>query len=295
MLASIIGNYLVTNGSITTEQQTMLMDELKMVRVKLGLIAVAEGMMTKEQADKVNHIQAIKDMRFGDIAVSEGFLTDAQVQTLLKLQGNPYLSLAQALENLNIMNIDKLNECLKAYANDYGISTSGIEDLKSDDIERILPLFIPADAAEYNEIACIALKTIMRCVDSDVYPSTATLADKLDVNKIALQEIDGTMPVTLGLAGADNDLLSIASIFGKEDFECVDMDALDACAELCNCINGLYASALSQKGVTMELLAPEFSDDTNGITGDEMFILPITVCGQTSNLVISIGSKITIA
>lgn len=292
MLASIISNYLVSNGSITSDQQIQLMDELGKVRVKMGLIAVAEGMMTKEQADQVNNLQAIQDKRFGDIAVEKGFLTEGQVQTLLKLQGNPFLSFVQALENLKLMDLDNLNEHLANYAKENHFSSSAIEDLKSDDVDRVLPLFIPADAAEYMDYACVALKTIMRCVDSQVYPSMATLTTNLTVNKAALQEVDGTMPITLGFAGCDDDLLSIASIFGKEDFESVDMDALDACAELSNCINGLYASALSQKGISMELLAPEFSDDINALSSDEMLVIPITVAGSTSFLVLGIDNKI---
>ena len=67
------------------------------VRVKMGLIAVAEGMMTSEQAEEVNRLQATMDKRFGDIAVEKGYLTDEQIGNLLKKQGNAYMSFAQVL------------------------------------------------------------------------------------------------------------------------------------------------------------------------------------------------------
>ena len=53
MVANIVGNYLIENQLLTTEQLRDLVREQRKVRVKLGLIAVAEGLMTQEEADKV--------------------------------------------------------------------------------------------------------------------------------------------------------------------------------------------------------------------------------------------------
>ena len=57
MVSSIVGNYLVSKGVISIEQFKDLLAEQRKVRVKLGLIAVAEGLMTQEEADKVNKLQ----------------------------------------------------------------------------------------------------------------------------------------------------------------------------------------------------------------------------------------------
>ena len=65
MVSSIVGNYLLEKNLITAEQLKDLMKEQQKVRVKLGLIAVAEGLMTQEEADKVNRLQAVMDKRFG--------------------------------------------------------------------------------------------------------------------------------------------------------------------------------------------------------------------------------------
>ena len=72
MVANIVGNYLIENQLLTTEQLRDLVREQRKVRVKLGLIAVAEGLMTQEEADKVNRLQTVMDKRFGDIAVETG-------------------------------------------------------------------------------------------------------------------------------------------------------------------------------------------------------------------------------
>lgn len=71
MFDQIFGNYLVHAGRISKEQLTEVIEYEKTVRVKLGLIAVAEKLMTKAQSDEVNKLQAIMDKRFGDIAVEK--------------------------------------------------------------------------------------------------------------------------------------------------------------------------------------------------------------------------------
>ena len=100
-----MGDYLIKKGLITKEQFKDLLNEQQKVRVKLGLIAVAEGLMTQEEADKVNQLQTVMDKRFGDIAVEKGYLTEGQVNSLLKKQGNAYLAFAQALENQQLMTV----------------------------------------------------------------------------------------------------------------------------------------------------------------------------------------------
>ena len=97
MVEYILGNYLVETGKITKAQLEQTLADQDTVRVKLGLIAVAEGMMTLEQTAEVNRLQALKDQRFGDIAVERGFLTEEQVAKLLKKQGNAYLTFIQTM------------------------------------------------------------------------------------------------------------------------------------------------------------------------------------------------------
>ena len=72
MVEYVLGNYLVEAGRITSEQLETVVNQLDKIRVKLGLIAVAEGMMTLEQADEVNRLQTVKDKRFGDKASEKG-------------------------------------------------------------------------------------------------------------------------------------------------------------------------------------------------------------------------------
>lgn len=292
MIANIVANYLVNKSLISVEQYFGLFDELSKVRAKLGLIAVHEGLMTEYQADTVNMLQASMDMRFGDLAVEKGFLTPLQVEELLKKQGDPYLSLAQALENMGIMNLNDLNGIMKKYQAENEMSSSSIEALKSDNIDRIIPLFLPPDADDYEEVVLIAVKTIMRCVDNNIYPLRAYYADEFEAQNGALQFVDGNPCLTTCFCGDGTSLLDMACVFGKEEFPTVNEDALDAIAELINCVNGLYASAKSTERIRMELFPPEFDDCIEGIKGPKMLILPMIVGDKSVNLAFCIGEKI---
>ena len=292
MVSSIVGNYLLENNLITVEQLLDLMKEQRRVRVKLGLIAVAEGLMTQEEADKVNRLQAVMDKRFGDIAVEKGYLTEGQVEALLKKQGNAYLSFAQALENQQLMSIEQLEQYMLDFQRDNNLTGSDIEDLKSDDVDRILPLYLPAGTDKYMNLVGTALRTIMRCVDTEVYPEKAYLATSCDADNGALQQVEGEHSVICAMTGKGQALLQPASIFGQEEFTEVNMDALDAIGELLNCINGLYATSLSQGGVSMELDPPEFSDKITGLGSEEMLIVPLHIKGATVNFVAAIDHSI---
>lgn len=294
MVANIVGNYLIENQLLTTEQLRDLVREQRKVRVKLGLIAVAEGLMTQEETDKVNRLQTVMDKRFGDIAVEKGYLTHGQVEALLKKQGNAYLAFAQALENQGLMSIEQLEQYMIDYQGDHHMTFSDIDDLKSDDVDRILHLYMPIGGEKYINAVGTAVRTIMRCVDVDIYPEKAYLADRCEADNGAIQFVESEHSFTCALAGKEQALLETASVFGQEEFPEVNMDALDAIGELLNCINGLYATALSQGGISTELYPPEFSDQIKGIKCEKMLVIPLHVLGQEISLAVAVDHKINL-
>ena len=292
MVSSIVGNYLMDKGLITSAQFSDILAEQQKVRVRLGLIAVAEGLMTQEEADRVNQLQAVMDKRFGDIAVEKGYLTEGQVESLLKKQGNAYLAFAQALENQQLMSVDQLEQYMLDYQCENSLTASDMEAIKSDDIDKILKLYLPVGGDKYIPLAGIAVRTLTRLIDTELYPEKAYLASGLIVENGAIQRMEGSSDTYCAMAGCGNDLLQVASIFGQEEFEKVDMDALDAVAELLNCINGLHASALSQDGISMELMPPEYSAELTKMNCEEMLVLPLHMKGSKVNFLMAIDHKI---
>lgn len=291
MVSSIVGNYLIEKGLLTGEQFRDILNEQQKVRVKLGLIAVAEGLMTQEEADRVNQLQAVMDKRFGDIAVEKSYLTEGQVSSLLKKQGNAYLAFAQAMENQQLMTIEQLEQLLLDYRCENNFTASDMDALKSDDVDSILPLFLPVDSEEYYGIAGTAVRTLMRLVDTELYPGKAYITEKTEDENGAMQKVEGPRGFTSALGGRENALRYTASVFGQEDFAAVDEDALDAIGELLNCINGLYVSECKD-GSSLELMPPSFKTGIQGFESSKMLVLPIHIKNDCVNLMIAVGDEI---
>lgn len=276
MVEYILGNYLVETGKINEGQLTEVVNQLDKTRVKLGLIAVAEGMMTLEQADEVNRLQSVMDKRFGDIAVEKGYLTDEQIGNLLKAQGNTYMTFVQALVNEGYIKMEEIDSVFDGYREKNSLSKTDMEVLKSDDPEVIIPIFLTPETLKYQDIIGVAVRTIIRCVDRHVYIGKATLVDNYSAKSAAVQAVEGAKGYTTAFEEKDGGLLKLASVFGQEDFGALDADALDAVGEFLNCVNGLHASALSQKGEILELMPPELVTDEKTVAG-QVCVVPVYV------------------
>jgi len=262
MVEYILGNYLVETGKITKEQLTETLEKQDSVRVKLGLIAVAEGMMTLSQTEEVNRLQAVMDKRFGDIAVSKGYLTDEQIGKLLKKQGDAYMTFIQTLIDSELITMSEIDVYLENFRTSKGFSISELDALKSDQIERIVPLFIPEAGKKFSEVIVVAVKTLLRLFDRHIYVEDAQMVHAFPAEGQVSQALVGEDGIITCLSELDGALLKLAQVFGQEDFPALDMDALDAAGETLNCINGLYASSESRNGKFLELMPPDYDDVT---------------------------------
>lgn len=294
MFDQIFGNYLVQAGKITREDLDAVIEYERTVRVKLGTIAVAEKLMTDKQAEEVNQLQAVMDKRFGDIAVEKGYLTDDQVGQLLKKQGNVYMVFVQTLIDKGIMTMDDIEEVLNEYQDEQGFTHSDMDDLVSSDIERIVKLFLPANTELHDRLCGVAIRTLIRLINSGAYVSKAFLVDQIVADNFAMQPMKGDYEIVSGFAGSQDSLLAIANPFAGEEFETVDLDALDAVGEFTNCINGLFASELSKEGIDIDMLPPEFYDHPITISGNQFCVFPITIGYNHINFILSIDSELSI-
>lgn len=280
MVEYILGDYLVEEEKISKEQLDEIIEKMDKVRVKLGLIAVAEGMMTMEQADEVNRLQATMDKRFGDIAVEKGYLTDEQIGNLLKAQGNTYMAFAQVLVDAGIIKMEEIDTLWEGFRKKNSFSKPDMEMLKSDDPDKIIPLYLTPETLEFEEWIGVAIRTMIRFVDRHIYIEKAELVTSVEMEKGAIQAVEGEGGNNASFIEMDGGLLKVSSIFGQYDFKELDEDALDAAGELLNCVNGLHASALSQKGMVLELMPPELVTDGKTVKADKICRVPVYINGR---------------
>lgn len=288
MFCRCFGDYLLGKNIITQEQYDSVLSYRKTNRVKLGLIAVEQKLLTVTKAEEVNRLQMKMDKRFGDIAVEMGYLNEEEVSMLLKMQGNPYLLFVQAVTENDIMSKEKVDACLVGFEKDNGYTYAEVEALKNGEIDKVVALLTKADQP-YDEIVTLVVKNLIRFVSTDIAIGMKKFSKEVKVSHIAMQELQGDYPMLLALSCESEELLAVASPYGKEEFASIDADALDAVCEFINCTNGLYASKLSQDNIELDMLPPSSHEHVTLTTEGEFYELDLQVSGQWIKLVIAVN------
>lgn len=288
MFLNLFGEYLVNKGKMTDAQFEELKATQAKTRVKLGLIAVAEKMMTEQQADEVNRKQAVMDKRFGDIAVELSYLTNEQVSKLLDLQGNAYMLFSQTVTDMGVMTLPEVEEQMAAFAEEMNFSEDEVTAFKADEIDKIVPAYL-GEADELSaELIKVAIRTLNRLITTDLSIAKAYKQNGYKCDNAAYQCLEGDYNVKSAFTGKDNSVLEIANAFAGEEFECVDLDALDSVGEFINIVNGLYATNLSYNKVRVELMPPVFCETPTEIPDDGLTIVPLKVNGKDVDLIVKV-------
>lgn len=294
MFGIYFGKYLQDKGVITEAQQKEMLEEVKSSRLRMGLLAIVNGMMTEAQAEEVNQMQQMYDRRFGDLAVEKGYLTNEQVEALLKMQGDQYLLFVQALNDHGYLTLEEIQKELKAYKKDERLSALDMDAIKSSDLDKIVPVFtkecsIPPVMKDY--IALMA-RNVVRFIDTDLRLEQTERINSYQAAFMASQELEGEFNFFVGISGEAEAVIEAASVFGREEFQAVDEDSLDAVSEFINCNNGLYASKLSEEEIELELLPPMMYTTQMKIQTDgPMYKIPMYISGKKLELVICLEAK----
>lgn len=288
MFFNLFSEYLIEENKLTKEQYLKLKEEQSKTRVKLGLIAVSEKMITERQSDEINRKQAVMDKRFGDIAVELGYLTSEQVSKLLDLQGNAYMMFCQNVTDNKFMTLNEVEECLTDYCKKNGFGEEGADALKSDDIDRIIPLFLPNLSKEAIELISISIRTVNRLISADLSIKKCIEVADYNFNSIAYQCLEGDFDVCVAFGGSDEGVLEIADSFAGEEFGTVDLDALDSVGEFINIINGLYATSLSYRKIQVELMAPVLLDKEDKLPVSNLWVIPLEINNKSVDFIVKV-------
>lgn len=281
MFANLFGKYLVKRGILSEDDFLYAKMQLNRTRVKLGLIAVSEKLMTEKDADKVNLRQQIVDKKFGDIAIEMGLLTKTQVERLLSLQGNPYMQFCQYLIDKGLMELPQIEEALADFQKENGFTQTDMDAIKSDDVDRVLPLFLPPlPSGPIYDLLGVTFRCINRLASEDICIERGYTTSNYKSGSIALQDVFGDYEVTMAFTGDDKGILAIAEAFAKEFFNEVDINALDSVGEFINISNGLFATAKSREGMELNLKPPVLSKESMELSSSTILVIPVEINGQ---------------
>ncbi|MCR4651378.1 MAG: hypothetical protein K5662_06445 [Lachnospiraceae bacterium] len=295
MFDRIFANFLVSAGKLSEQNLGAIFSNQERKRVRLGVIAISEKLMTIEQVEEVNQLQAIYDKRFGDIAIDKKYLTEEQVSRLLVLQGNAFLAFVQSVTDAGILTINDIDEALDEYQKANNFTLGNMEDLKSCDIDRIIPIFTYDQPDIIQQLCGVAVRTISRLIDYHVYINFPKTIGSFDYKTLCLQELAGEHKILTSLAGELKGSLRDTAIgfAGSENIE-EDEDTLDAVCELINCINGLLSTELSSKNIDVDMDAPEYYGTPGTLKCESLFCLPIIVYGKELDLLVALNKEYTI-
>ena len=297
MFGVYFGKYLESHGVLTGAQVNELLEENKTSRLKMGFLAVEQGYMTSAQADEVNMLQQMQDKRFGDFAVDKGYLTNSQVDELLKKQGDAYLLFVQSLIEHEYMDLEQIQKELNAYKKEERLSALDLDAIKSSDIDKIVQVFTkePTIPPLVKDFIALTARNLTRFVDSNLRIDKVECINDYTAEYIASQILDGDYKLFTAFSGDGQGIKVIGEAYGKEEFDTIDEDVLDACCEFLNCNNGLFATKLSHEDIDVDMLPPEMYLKTTTVKSDgSVYKVPFTVQGKAVDLIISIEMKWTI-
>ncbi len=291
MFVQYFGNYLVENKLISQSEYELIIKEQENSHVKLGFIAVVERLLTKRQAEELNELQKTRDQRFGDLAIEKGYLLEEEVNYLLNMQGNPYMKFIQTLTEESILSMDAIEEALKNFSIDSNFSSSDLDDLLSNDIDRIIPVFVDVDVPIQGECISLFIRNIIRFIDNNIMLKKAYTTKEYSFGNLAYQKVVGDYNIFVGLASKDDELLTIANPFARENFNEMNEDSFDSVCEFINCINGLYASKLSLEEINVDMTPPLYKQNKT-ISSDEIYVVPIVINNKQSDLLFILDSTV---
>ncbi len=291
MFYLLFGNYLVKRSALTQADYLAIKHKVQEAGVKLGLIAVSEGLLTQKQADEVNRLQACMDHRFGDIAQEKGYLTEANVEHLLSLQENTYHKFIQLLIDQDLLTLDEITGYLKDYQSENGYTDSQMAIFKSGDTESVIPLLLHIDSKMHSELISLTIRNLIRFIDSNICIMKCYTTTEYEFENLAIQTAAGDHSIQLGFSGNADSLLTIANRFAEEEFTEIDADSYDAICEFINCINGQYATKLSEDDIEIDMLPPNFYANQKMIC-DTLIVVTLICAENHFDLVLSIDSPI---
>ena len=291
MFGQLFGKYLVKENILDEETLNKILSAQLQIRVKLGVIAVADKLLTTEQADEINRIQQQEDKRFGDIAIEKGWLTDAQISELLEKQGNPYMQFLQVLVENSSIKISKIDGYIDDFQKELGLNDEQMAALKKDDVDGVVGAFTKDAQGYAAKIASLVLRNITRFVSNNYYIDNMKKIDHLDYRCMAAQKSEGAHDFCIGFAMKDinETFIKVAEGYTGEQFNMTGVEVSDAVGEFVNCISGLFATAMAKDGMELEIL-PQVAYE-NQVAKGEAYVMPIFIDGEELDLYVAIDSN----
>lgn len=290
MFTQFFGNYLLNEQLVSPELLSEVLQNLKNVRVKLGVLAINAGLITPEQAEEVHTEQQRTDKRMGDIMVDKGLISNNQLETLLNSQKSAHLMLGQALIDSGNMTTSQFATALNTYKSKNELTDEDFNNYDDAKIKNMLSNFYNVDTFfTTNVISYISLllKNITRFIGDDFIPLKAEKITNYYGAFSTIQQIEGQHKTLTIIDAEENAFLEFASRFANERITKNDEYAQASVGEFLNLQNGLYCVNISDEtGVENELKPQQFEFGKKLKHLENAYRLPISFAFGIINIII---------
>lgn len=268
MFSQYFGQYLLNRGLVTPEQLYRALEAQQEAHVKLGVLAIGAGVLTEAQVEEIHQEQTRQDKRFGEIALEKGYLTQEQLDNLLASQKQGHLLLGQALIDANILSLDRLGKALREYQEEYSLTDDQFAAVQGGDFALLLQKTLNLDDKDsfLNDYLSLFAKNIIRFVSSQGWLARGEAKVETVGEWSVVQEITGSPSLTTVIAGSQESLVELASLFAKEDIKTMDELGQAAVAEFLNLHNGLFLVNMSNQGTELQLEPQQVNNQGFAIT-----------------------------
>ena len=192
------------------------------------------------------------------------------------------------------MNNGMFNEYISKKYKGNAISEHELAALRDGDIASIVDAFLNMKNEHYNKQLVSALKSMAFYMGDDLVFEEFSQKREMQFANLVWQLMDGDQNVFVGLCGEEESMLKVASLFAREDFKCLDAYSYDSICELINCINGAFATKLSDEDIQVALYPPVFYESKHIKSESGFYVTTLSIAGKKLDMITAIDENITL-
>lgn len=167
-----------------------------------------------------------------------------------------------------------------------------LEAIQAGDVDSIVKEFCNMKNERYVLQLQSTIKCMSSCMGGNVELQNISLLSEYKGRFIGCQFMDGDADIFLGIAGENDALLKVASIFAMEDLSQFDVDAYDALCELINIMNGAYATRLGESDIVVNMHPPVFYTDTLVEVDNGLYVVTFAMDNKEFQVLMAVDEKV---
>lgn len=167
-----------------------------------------------------------------------------------------------------------------------------LQVIKQGDADQLVETFLDMNSDYHKSQMQCAIKSLNSFMFSNMELDEIEYSKDYKGQFVGCQLMDGDIDVFLGVAGDDNELLSLASAYSREELKEFDSDAYDALCELINIMNGAYATELGNKDIEVTLHPPVFYMDTQVKSDGGFYVVSFNMAGHFFKILMCANNRI---